>query len=279
MTRKIAATKGKTTFPPKRMTPQPLKNRPRQHLTTSEALQFSLAALSFGTTTAISIALAIVTFKQFEVSDRQVKLEYAKSSPKFEITAKTFRQITGDATSDNEFPSKVEVRLKSGEAIIKNIKVTQDFRAFAIKGNNFEPSCEFRINDYMPWSTSASIVATNRSTFSFINEFGPLNNHGILMYPLKTWVKITYEDVFGKDGVTLLSFTPIGAANPEDRGLPPKFEFFREARNEVENAEGDEGKLTPIEPHGDHPDHQFKIKGEQITEKCAATLKLMGDTQ
>jgi hypothetical protein len=155
--------------------------------------------------------LIYVANSQYEASERQVELEYAKVAPQFSVGMELFGTETSPAI-ENKVPSKLSIRLTRGEGVISRVEATQDFRVSILKidsGDSSDSSCLVRTNNYFyfndNYTDAVAAPSINRIAGDPAFFYPKLHDNFYIIAPEKTWVKIFYIDIFGKERSLIFS--------------------------------------------------------------------------
>jgi hypothetical protein len=150
--------------------------------------------------------LAYVAYLQFKTSNRQVELEYAKIAPQWSVTVKREAPDSSVYTKGwDAYPAAIDIKLKRGEARITHVGVLQDLEVSTVIDQRVVNTCDVRIGNYIVFRSDSLSGAPHPKVRQIINE--PYRRVGLttlLIDPGPTWVRIEFEDIFGKKRSVLL---------------------------------------------------------------------------
>lgn len=163
-------------------------------------------------TTGLLIYVAILQFRvsnqQADSQDRQVKLEYAKVAPQFDVRANYFPLHASEA-SKYPFPQGALVRIIRGEASLQSVDATEEIKiSHLINGQNY--MCIIRLHNYFLQKSgnvtdfsAAPVMSRISSDPSWFED--KEDTRFTIVEASQTLITVKYKDIFGNEKLVRFS--------------------------------------------------------------------------
>jgi hypothetical protein len=180
------------------------------------AIQSWTAIISLAMSVITTIALIFIAYSQYQVSQRQVELEYAKSAPQFYASV-SMRRGTADwgISTGLELPTDVSLRLVHGDITIKSISVVQEVhirRTHDTRLTDTPISCAITFGSWFQLGPDQLEDQADQEVFKFFPNLNFTAADGKPAYidkgPTRIFVK--YDDLFGKEHLDVVSIPVFG---------------------------------------------------------------------
>jgi len=186
------------------------------------AIQTVTAIISGVLTLVTTVALIAIAYQQYKVSDRQVSLEYAKSSPQFyaSVEYRSGLDEYGYAPSAVYVPIGLRLQLVRGDVKITGVSVYQEISIRRTDGFTASEgeTCSVTFNDWFSMTPEKLEATANPQVNTLFPQlkFTAADGKPAFMSAGKTKLIVKYEDVFGKKHVDMVVADRVGASTTRD---------------------------------------------------------------
>lgn len=226
------------------------------------ALQSGTAILSLIVSVATTLVLIWVAYMQYKTADRQVKLEYAKVEPSFDLVV----EIEPTTYIQNsivlfDMPKRVRVIASRGDAVVTSVQYSQDAGVYRRTDGKTGERCQVEIASLLTGSGSAMDAAvapmvSNAASSQYLR--GPINSY-TTVHMDTLWVNITYRDIFDQEKRRLLRY---------DNGVTSAI-----ASGDKERLLGEAYTVVPAIEEGRRSGMMFRGVSETVPKECNLVVR------
>ena len=180
------------------------------------AIQSWTAIISLAMSVITTIALIFIAYSQYQVSQRQVDLEYAKSAPQFYARINTRRgEAEWGLVSGLELPTDLSLRLVHVDITIKSVSVIQEIhirRTHDVRLTDTPIACAITFGSWFDLAPDKLEDQADQQAFKLLPSLSFTAADGRPAYldkgPTRIFVK--YDDLFGKEHVDVVTIPVFG---------------------------------------------------------------------
>jgi len=166
--------------------------------------------ISLAMTVVTTAALIFIAHSQYKVSERQVALDYAKSTPQFSARVISRHGEDSGLPTGVEIPTGINLQQVHGDITIKSISVIQEIsvrRTNDIRTPDTEVSCTITFQGWFDLAPDRLETQANSSVFQLLPSLSFIAADGRPAYLDRgaTRIFVKYDDLFGQEHVDIVT--------------------------------------------------------------------------